>query len=306
MFKRILVPLDGSAIAEHVLETAADLASRTGAALLLAHADTPGNYIYVEGMPVVDESGHPVEGTHERAYLQRLAEQMQRVWHVPVDWRVLREAGASAAEMLSAYADEAGADCIAMTTHGRGGLERLWLGSVADQLVRTTHAPVLLLRPDGEHTILPHLRRVLAPLDGSPEAESILPLALHMADALGAELALLRVVPVAEQAAITSFGIPVVQRGSGVEPCLEAAQHYLEGVAKQLPSRAHKTSTQVTMSGHVAGSILEAAQATTGTLIAMCTHARRGLERLFIGSVADKVLRASAVPLLLYKPGAGE
>lgn len=302
MFKRILVPLDGSAVAEQALETAADLAGRMGAALLLAHADTPDNYIYVEGLPVVDEHGQPVKGTHERAYLQRWAEQVQHSWRVPVDWRVLSAAGASAAEMLAAFALEAGADCIAMTTHGRGGLERLWLGSVADQLIRMTDAPILLLRPDGGHSILPDLRRVLAPLDGSPSAEGILPLAVHMADALGAELTLLRVAPVAEQVARTSSGLPASQQGDGFEPSLEAAQGYLDGVLRQLPSRAHPVRAQVTMSGHVAGSILEAARAVPGTLIAMCTHARQGLERLMLGSVADKVLRASDVPLLLCKP----
>lgn len=302
MFKRILVPLDGSAIAEQALETAADLAGRTSAALLLAHADTPGNYIHIEGLPVLDARGQPVKGTHERAYLRRLAEQVQRAWHVPVDWRVLSAAGASPAQMLAAHAQDTGADCIVMTTHGRGGLERMWLGSVADQLIRMTDAPILLLHPDGGHTVLPYVRRVLAPLDGSSHAECILPLALHMADVLGAELTLLHVVPVAEQVALTPTGLPVAWRGSGVEPCLEAAQSYLNNVAGQLPSRAHATGSQVAMSGHVAGSILDAAQVMPGTLIAMCTHARQGLERLVLGSVADKVLRASNVPLLLCKP----
>lgn len=303
MFKRIMVPLDGSTTAEQVLDTAGDLAKRAGAAVVLAHADTPENYIYVEGLPVTDEHGTPLEGTHEREYLSRCSDRMEAIWGVTAEVSVLHQSGASSAEMLAAGMAEAGVDLVAMTTHGRGGLERLWLGSVADQLVRSTHVPILLLRPDGSASILPELRRVLVPLDGSAVSDQILPYAVGLADLLGAQLTLMRVVQVSEQVHISPVGtsVPAVDQ-VGFEQRLEEAQNFLDSTAKSLPPRTALTDTHVAVSGHVAVSIMEAAASVPGTLIAMTTHARTGLQRLFLGSVADKVLRASHIPMLLYKP----
>jgi nucleotide-binding universal stress UspA family protein len=303
MFKRIMVPLDGSATAEQVLDTAGDLAKRAGATVVLAHADTPENYIYVEGLPVIDEQGRPLQGTHEREYLSRCSDRLEATWGVSTEVSLLHQSGASSAEMLAASMAETGIDLAAMTTHGRGGLERLWLGSVADQLVRSTHVPILLLRPDGSESILSGLRRVLVPLDGSVVSDRILPYAIGMADLLGAQIMLMRVVQVAERVLISPVGtsVPSVDQ-AGFDQRLEEAQNFLDSTAKSLPPRLANAGTHVAVSGHVAASIMEAAASTPGTIIAMTTHARTGLQRLFLGSVADKVLRASDIPMLLYKP----
>jgi nucleotide-binding universal stress UspA family protein len=304
MFKRILVPLDGSTIAEQVIETAGDLAKRAGATVILAHADTPENYIYVEGLPVTDEHGAPVHGTHEREYLRRWSDCVRETWGVRAEFTVLHQSGASSAEMLATHMAETHIDLVAMTTHGRGGLERLWLGSVADQLVRSTHVPILLLRPDGAVSVLPTIQRVLVPLDGSVISDRILPYAMALASHIGAVVTLMRVVKVTEQVAITPIGTaaPHVDQ-QGFDQRLEEAQNYLDSTAKSLPPGRAKVVTHVAVSGHVAASILEAAKAERGTLIAMTTHARTGLQRLFLGSVADKVLRASHIPMLLFSPG---
>jgi nucleotide-binding universal stress UspA family protein len=281
MFKRILVPLDGSTTAEQVLETAGDLAKRASSAVLLAHADTPENYIFVDGLPVTDEHGVPLQGTHEREYLRRWSERVREKWDVPVDYAVLHQSGASSAEMLATHMADNRVDLVTMTTHGRGGLERLWLGSVADQLIRSTHVPILLLRPDGSESILPSIKRVLVPLDGSVISDRILPYAVALAGYVGA---------------------PHVDH-AGFDQQLEEAHNYLNSTIKSLPPGTARFETHVAISGHVATSILEAASAERGTLIAMTTHARTGLQRLFLGSVADKVLRGSHIPMLLHRPG---
>jgi nucleotide-binding universal stress UspA family protein len=305
MFKRILVPLDGSAIAEQVLDTAADLAKRAGATLLLAHADTPENYIYVESLPVIDEGGKPLQGTHEREYLRRIKQRLEDDWRIPVEFSVLYESGATSAEMLAEHIADADVDLVAMTTHGRGGLERLWLGSVADQLIRTMSVPIFLLRPDGvaSASALPAIKRVLAPLDGSTLADRVLPMALYLADALAAELMLMRVVSVGEQVSVSSFGVPKAETNDSFERHVQEAQNYLDSTAKSFPRRAERVTVHIAVSGHVANTILETAAAQPGTMIAMTTHARSGLKRLFLGSVADKVVRGSKMPVLLYKPG---
>lgn len=302
MFNRILIPLDGSPVAEHALDTAADLAHRAGATLLLGHADTPDNFIYVEGLPVVDAAGKPLQGTHEREYLRRMADHAHASFHIPVETRVLEQAGSSSAEMLADYIAETRADAVVMTTHGRGGLERLWLGSVADALVRTTHVPILLLRPDGPGSILPTIHRVLVPLDGSALSDRVLQHALPLAELFGVPVELMTVVPVSIGMTVSPYGAPGLAQDVTFERRMEEAQNYLDSTAKSLPPHAGRVHTHVAVSGHVANSLIEAAQSVPGTLIAMTTHARRGLQKLFLGSVADKILRASDAPVLLFRP----
>lgn len=302
MFTRILVPLDGSLVAEHALETAADLAHRAGATLLLAHADTPDNFIYVEGMPVVDEAGAALHGTHEREYLSRMADRARENRALTVETRLIEHAGVSSADMLADYIADARIDLVVMTTHGRGGLERLWLGSVADALVRTTHVPILLLRPDGPESILPAIHRVLVPLDGSALSDKVLRHALHLADLMGVPLELMTVVPVTVGMTVTPYGAPGMAPDTTFERRIEEAQNFLDSTARTLPPHAGRVKTHVAVSGHVANSVIESAQGTPGTMIAMTTHGRRGLQKLFLGSVADKIVRASDVPVLLYRP----
>lgn len=302
MFNQILIPLDGSPVAEHALDTAADLARRAGATLLLAHADTPENFIYVEGMPVVDDAGKPLGGTHEREYLRRMADYAREKFNIPSETRLLEQTGSSSAEMLADCIADARIDAVVMTTHGRGGLERLWLGSVADALVRTTHVPILLLRPDGPGSVLPTIHRVLVPLDGSALSDKVLHHALPLAELLGVPMELMSVVPVSIGMTVSPYGAPSIAQDVTFERRMEEAQNYLDSTAKSLPPHAGKVKTHVVVSGHVASSVIEAAQSTPGTLIAMTTHARRGLQKLFLGSVADKVLRASHAPVLLFRP----
>lgn len=299
MFNVILVPLDGSRNAESALETAADLARRDGATLLLAHADTPGNPIFVEGAPM-DEEGFPIPGAHEAAYLQQIQAHLQHNWHIPVDYRVLQQPGASSAELLAACAQRERVGIIVMTTHGRGGIDRLWLGSVVDHLVRVSHAPVLLIRPPQTHSLLPHIQRVLVPLDGGAMAEQILPVAARIAELTQAELRLIRVVDRLEEVQVNQFGVIWASPSPQAAQQLEEASAYLDAVQRNLPG-ALRLSAQAIPASSPAEGILEEARSVEGTLVAMTTHARRRLERLLLGSVADKIMR-SLSPVLLYRP----
>lgn len=299
MFDVVLVPLDGSHNAESALETAADLAYRDGATLLLAHADTPGNPIFVEGAPM-DEEGFPIPGAHEAAYLQQIQAHLQQSWHIPVDYRVLQQPGASPAELLATCVQADHAGLVVMTTHGRGGIDRLWLGSVVDHLVRVSHAPVLLIRPPEAHSLLPHIQRVLVPLDGSAMAEQILPVAARLAELTGAELRLIRIVDRLEEVQVNQFGVVWASPSPDAAQQLEEANAYLHAVQHNLP-RTLRLSVQAIPATSPAEGILEEARSAAGTLVAMTTHARRRLERLLLGSVADKVMR-SVSPILLYRP----
>ena len=192
MYRSILVPLDGSPLSEYALPAACDIARRSGAALRLVHVHmrATSNPIYVEGLPMIDERLQSLGKDHERAYLERVrdrisAEQGLRVTIALHD--LASEAGRdpSIADALAADAAATDTDLIVMTTHGRGGLARFWLGSVADTLIHVSSVPVLSLRPDElappiEHP--PVFRHILIPLDGSALAEQILEPTLTLGD----------------------------------------------------------------------------------------------------------------------------
>jgi nucleotide-binding universal stress UspA family protein len=192
-----------------------------------------------------------------------------------------------------------------MTTHGRGGLERAWLGSVADALVRCCSVPILLLRP-GESTPdiaqVPQFKRILIPLDGSALAEQILAPALELGGLAHAEYTLLRAVepfvlvgyaPVAQA---SRLDLKLTQEG------LAEAQRYLDRVAERLRAAGRPPRTRALLAEQSAAAILDEARRQDADLIAMATHGRSGLARLLLGSVADKVLRGATLPVLMVRP----
>ena len=145
--RTILIPLDGSPLGEQALPIGRVLAQRAGAAVHLVHVRNPYQPFYVqEGVPVVDEQLRPLRELHERTYLERVRARLQEEAGVEVQVALLE---GPTAQTLSAYANTTGSDLIIMTTHGYGGFERFWLGSVADALVRMSGVPVLLRRSHG-------------------------------------------------------------------------------------------------------------------------------------------------------------
>ncbi len=279
MFDRILVPLDGSEFAEQALTFAVDLAHRERATLCLVHVDTSSR------------------AASAQTYLERVADRVARQHAMPAERRVISEAGASVARVLAGEVDATSARCVVMTTHGRGGLERLWLGSVADQLIRLLQVPVFLLRAPPPAPI----RRVLVPLDGTLSAERVLPFAHHFARLTHASLTLLHVVLLESELMVTPHGARWVELTMPRERAVEEAERYLESTARQLPPGV-SVDAQVSVHESIPSAILEAAQGEDATLIALTTHARPGLERWLLGSVADKLVRSTTLPLLIMRP----
>ncbi|HMQ35327.1 MAG TPA: universal stress protein [Chloroflexaceae bacterium] len=282
MFNAILVPLDGSPLAEQALPVAARLARAAGATLHLAHVHVPASPrpISIEGLPVIDQELHSLAAEHERVYLERAAASVAGAGLRTVTARLASDGPVAGA--LCAYAREAKADLIVMTTHGRSGFAHMWLGSVAEALVHATCAPLLLLRPD-EAGAVPHrpLRRVLAPLDGSAAAEEVLPYAAAIAGLAGGELVLAQLV-------------------AGGAHEAGAAEGYLGRVAAGLaPARAFPV---VREAGHAAEGVIALADELGADMVALTTHGRTAAPRAALGGVADRVLRAVALPLLVLRP----
>jgi nucleotide-binding universal stress UspA family protein len=142
MFSKILVPLDGSQLAEQVLPYMRSLAQRTQAAVILLRvADHPARQYYVEGL-AVNATQSDDSHAHCEAYLYRIAEMLTNERYL-VNYTVREGA---IADVILGYADEIQADLIAMSTHGRTGIGRWLLGSVADRVVHGSHIPILLIR----------------------------------------------------------------------------------------------------------------------------------------------------------------
>jgi nucleotide-binding universal stress UspA family protein len=309
MFREILVPLDGSAHSEHALPLAAALADLSGGRLTLVRVHTPAARVPprddgLEGLPGVREADTlAVEGA--RRYLEGLSGDIapELVGHA-VRTTVL--VGAVADELLR-YAREASIDLVVMTTHGRGAVGRAWLGSIADRLIRRARIPILLRRPGDVPGVLrsvPLWKHVLVPLDGSDIAAQILAPALALARLTHARITLLRVV----DRTLLTFGYPPVPHGVVLESPAAAndeaiAHAALEAIAASLRAEGLHVDTSVVAHPRPAEAILQSAEALDADLIALSTRGRGGVSRVLLGSVADKVLRAAPVPVLVQRPG---
>jgi nucleotide-binding universal stress UspA family protein len=301
MCRSILVPLDGSAFGEQALPLARSLACRAGAALHVAFVHVPYTLMYLDSVGPLSDAADRKAQEQERAYL---VDVVRRLPPTPAVGTAYLE-GPVIAERLEEYAASHQMDLIVMTTHGRGPLSRAWLGSVADELVRRATQPVLLVRP---HEGLPDLtaepapKRFLIPLDGTEQAEQILNPALALGGLTGAEYTLVRVVGPLIGSDLDPLSYTMV---GGYEPPVEQqqaeAEAYLRRVAERLPAQGHTVRTRVVVRQHPATGILEQAQAEGSELIALATHGRRGLTRLLLGSVADKVVRGASTPVLVCR-----
>jgi nucleotide-binding universal stress UspA family protein len=308
MIRSILVPLDNSRFGEHALPLAMRLARQAQATLQLAH---------VHEVPADDYTIGSIVGRLEaeikaddRAYLDKLISRMTP--HSPVKPVAVFLDG-DTSEAIKNHVHQAGVDLVVMTTHGRGALGRFWFGSIADELVRSLHVPLLLVRPRDEavdFTAVPTLKNVLIPLDGSPLAEQVIEPAIAVGSLHDAEYTLVRVVkPVVRfdylpDATTLTDGTRQLldELGEQQKKQCDEARTYLEKVAEPLRGRSLRVQTRVLVEEEAATGIVKEARASNADLIAVATHGRSGLSRLLLGSVADKLLRGSGLPVLVCRP----
>ena len=294
----ILVPLDGSAASAAVLPYAEAIAGAMNARLLLFTVISD----QTRGAPEPSKSLVSEErGERQSAseYLESIAKALsERGTQV-----TSTVASGEPADEILAAADEPGVSMVVMATQGRDGVERWLVGSVADKVMRIASRPVLLLRPQetptGEEGLV--LKRLLVPLDGSPLAETAVPLAVELARRSGAMLTLARFAP-HRLVWTTAYGYQVTELEVWDEEEATAAKAYLEGVREHLPKEV--TSTSLFRRGEPAPSLTDLVREEKADLVIMSTHGRGGLRRFLVGSTADRVVR-SGVPTLLVRAGIG-
>ncbi len=279
----------------------------------LTHVLLPISAVYADAPPFVSST---VEGqlldrqkAGQQAYLDGAVQRLTEAGAPRVETALLE---GDVAESIRNRTVETGADLVVMSTHGYGPFTRFWLGSVADELVRgPLPAPLLLVRPEEGDLVLhaaPPLQRVLLPLDGSKLAEQMIEPAARMAQTAGAQLTLLRVIKPLVPATVPvegqTFGHMVqgllAQTESLQEKIRTEARDYLDGVAEPLRQRGLTVDVCVDAEETPTPAILRHTRPTD--VVALATHGYRGLSRLFLGSVADKVVRAAHVPVMVWRP----
>ncbi|RME49260.1 MAG: universal stress protein [Chloroflexi bacterium] len=297
MYRKVLIPLDGSPFAERILPHIERLISSAETELILFHVVEPFHHV-VSPETRAGLTDAEITNFRESAtlYLKRVRGELREMGlqaHV-------QTAHGDVASAICDTAQAQGADLIAMTTHGRSGVGRWAFGSVADRVIRTASQPVLLVRGTTDTPSNGEIRRILVPLDGSELAERALPHATKLAQEKDAEVLLVRAVEPLTDLEFAGLFASWESPEAVYQHRQTAAQRYLEQVQQDLKVAGVPSSTLVD-EGRAADLILDTVEAENADMIVMSTHGRSGLARWVYGSVADKVLRNATCPLLLIR-----
>jgi nucleotide-binding universal stress UspA family protein len=299
MLTNILVPLDGSDLAEEAIGMAAALARHSRATIDLLMVHEPA-------LAVPDASWNEKQIVAEQRYLQDIAAELRSGAGLSSRQTLVR---GTPADLIGVRAADCGADLIVMTSHGRTGWSRAWIGSVADAVVRSSNVPVLMLKPNEQRhdrrALHKPVGRIVVPLDGSATATEIVPVVRDVAKCWNARVDLVRVVlpvPMLLPEASPMLINPVIPDAEATEAVRRDAVAQLEKDAGTLREAGLEVGhQQVTVSAQPAQAIVECARAREAGMIVMATHGR-GRSRLLVGSIAEKVRRATDLPVLLHRP----
>jgi nucleotide-binding universal stress UspA family protein len=308
LYRHILVPLDGSELAERALAPAYRIAramatlsnaesdDNVPVKLVLLRAAAPTSLVAAD--PFLYDELARMALDEAQAYLNATAAGLAPST-VTVDTRAV---AGPAAEAVVHYAEDNGADLIVLSSHGRTGGSRWVYGSVAEKVLHHAPCAVTIIRAQAKLDMFQN-RSILVPLDGSELAEQALEPALSLAKGVGSDVILLRVVPspepVPESVAIP--GAPTAGQRQMVEQKeREEAEAYLQRIYSSLPT-AHLFFDVAVTTGYVADAIVDYATAHHVDLIVMSSHGRSGVSRWLYGSVAEKVLRGAECATMIIR-----
>jgi nucleotide-binding universal stress UspA family protein len=296
MTRCIVVPLDGSPLSERAIPVAAGLARHHNAALHLVRVFPPLTARAVSA-PAIDPTFEAEQRAQAGRSLQRMARRIHRATQLEVTPHV-RVGGV--VDEIEAAAREVHADLVVMTTHGRGGVSRAWLGSVTETLLRHLQIPVLVTRQRMDLTTMlargVPFTKVLIPVDGTPESEEVIEDVSRLLHDVPLDITLAHVVSPS----------PVMMANLEDESAVHAVEHgYLMPLAAKWRDERRSVHTVVQTANSAARALADLAHAGNYELVAMRTHARHGMARFALGSVADKVLRLTTRPVYVRGPERG-
>jgi nucleotide-binding universal stress UspA family protein len=300
MYTRMLIPLDGSKLAENVLPYARTLARALELRVeLLSVVDSmdfarTANAGHVRDFDPLIEAATQ-EGTR---YLEVIA---RSFGGTKVSYAV--ERGVADKIIIDSAASDKDT-LIAMATRGRSGIHRWLMGSVAEKVLRGATNPLLLVRGDeeGKNEGEAALKSIVVPLDGSRLAESVLPRAMELAKKLSLEIVLTRAYQIPLSAAYAGAEAAYIPNQDALLNLVrEEAGAYLEEKVNELHQNGVEKLSHILLVGSGADEIIDLARSTPDNLIAMCTHGRSGVKRWALGSVTEKVVRHSGDPVLVVR-----
>jgi nucleotide-binding universal stress UspA family protein len=301
MYKNILVPLDGSKRAERILPHAVHLAGRFNAGLILVHVVEPHIDFYSSlnshKFEEIEDLSQQIK--QAKAYLNELKDQLEAEGH-QVENQVVH---GNVVRTILRMARKFDSDLIAIASHGRTGLSRVFYDSIAAGVLHQVNRPLLIIRAEDdeeqEWKDVNMYKNILIPLDGSKRAERILPHVEQLALHFGSSVILLRIVELIGKssrphATLSGFEL------ENVEQRFDGAKSYLAAIRGEFREKGVKAKAVINK-GPVVKWICDVASSEDVDLIAMASHGHTGLERVFYGSVAAGVLHQVDRPLLLIR-----
>lgn len=295
----IMVPLDGSPLAEQVLPLAVSLAQQIDGSILLMQALYPMQMRHTPRGLKKEEALRESLRQNALQYLKQIEERLTEV-NIPCITSVIERDSDLA---ITDLAQKHEVSYIVMSTHGRTGFSRWALGSVTERVLQQSDYPLIIMRPEEKPPLNAFdslsLKRIVVPLDGSPLAEQVLPKAKQIAQAYKAELLLFYAIPPIPPALLMVGSVSIANNWDENEQ--EEAKTYLKKMVSNLQSEGFMANFTIG-NGPAADAILSYSDHVKADMIAMTTHARPALGRLILGSVTDRVVRAGETPVLVTRP----
>jgi nucleotide-binding universal stress UspA family protein len=287
MWKKILVPLDGSDLAELALPYAEELAAAFKSELILLYAGTASEEEYLH--------------MHE-LYLEKMAAETKKMVKrvIPV------VVSGKPAEAIIQYTEKNGIRLIVMASHGRSGIIPWVDGGIASKVIDGIGVPLLLIKETKRRqTKEKHLiSRILLPLDGSAAGEAAITRVKELKSRLEAEVTLLGVVPLGEDIRTIGGLDYLLYPERQIEIFRAEAKEYLDKVYKRLKRGKGELKMEI-RTGEIAKEILKYAKQKRVNLIAIASHGHSGMTKWVFGSTAKKIIEDSPVPVLVVKPAPG-
>lgn len=283
MYQRILVPLDGSRLAEQVIPYVEVLAKRLNSQVMFITVCPPGNSA----------------GQSLTEYVETKAEEIQSRG---VKVKAVYLEGEPAATIIDFAADN-DISLITILTHGRTGISHWSLGSIASKVVQRSHIPVLLIRSSQQEVTSAdaEMRKILVTLDGSQFAEAVIPYIESLARAMESRVTLLRVAEPLNLPQLAAYRERENYERQFIIKLEREAQRYIARKKNTLRTRGIKVDS-VLLRGKPVEVIIRYAEDESINLIAMTTHGFSGITKWAYGSVAAKVIEVASKPMLLVRP----